>query len=194
MKEFLSFIKYLACRASWKEVEIMRYAKYILFVTLLVFACSSAIGLAAASRYENIVTEDAVIAQFDTTTLRYEKDLYRDEKLIGVWIKSTSDFSYDYTLKHYLFRLNERQMLLMDTVDYNSNGQVIGKTATQYNPSLWTPVLPETVQEACYNAVLKYAQTNNARLQLDYDKRMHTPKRTPFSILTDIFNVVSNNS
>jgi hypothetical protein len=172
----------------------MRYAKYILLITLLVFACSSATGLAAASRYENIVTEDAVVAQFDTTTLRYEKDPYRDEKLVSVWIKSTSDFSYDYTLKHYLFRLNERQMLLMDTVDYSSNGQALGQTSNEYNPILWTPVLPETVQEASYTAALKYAQTNNARLQLDYDQRMHNPKRTPFSILTDIFNAVSNNS
>jgi len=190
----LSCTKYLACRACQKEDETMRYAKYILFITLLVFACSSAIGLAAASRYENIVTDDAVVAQFDTTTLRYEKDPYRDEKLVSVWIKSTSEFSYDSTLKHYWFRLNERQMLLMDTADYNGSGQVIGKTSTQYNPSFWAPVLPETVPEACYSAVLKYAQTNNARLQLDYDKRMHNPKRTPFSILTDIFNAVSNNS
>jgi len=172
----------------------MRYAKYILFVTLLVFSCSSTIGLAAASRYENIVTEEAVVAQFDTTTLRYEKDPYRDEKLVSVWIKNTSDFSYDYTLKHYLFRLNEPQILLMNTVEYNSNGQVIGKVSNQYNPTLWAPVLPETVSESCYSAVLKYAQANNARLQLDYDKRMHSPKRTPFSILTDIFNAVSNNS
>lgn len=186
--------KYLACRASRKEDETMRCAKYILFVTLLVFACSSAIALAATSRYENIETDEAVVAQFDTTTLRYEKDPYRDEKLISVWIKNTSEFSYDSTLKHYLFRLNERQMLLMDTADYNSNGQVIAKNSNQYNPTLWAPVLPETVQESCYNAALKYAQTNNAHLQLDYDKRMHNPKRTPFSILTDIFNAVSNNS
>lgn len=190
----LSLIKYWACQSSRKEDEPMRFVKYILFVTLLVFACSSAITLAAASRYENIETEEAVVAQFDTTTLRYEKDPYRDEKLVSVWIKNTSEFSYDSTLKHYLFRLNERQMLLMATADYNSSGQVIAKTSNQYNPDLWAPVLPETVQESCYNAVLKYAQTNNARLQLDYDKRMHHPKRTPFSILTDIFNAVSNNS
>lgn len=172
----------------------MRYAKYTLLVTLLVFVCSSAIVLAAAPRYENIVTEDAVVAQFDTTTLRYEKDPYRDEKLVSVWIKNTSEFSYDNTLKHYLFRINERQMMLMDTADYNSSGQVIAKTSNQYNPSLWAPILPETVQEASYSAVLKYAHSNNARLQLDYDQRMHNPKRTPFSILTDIFNAVSNNS
>jgi hypothetical protein len=172
----------------------MRYARYILLITLILFAFS-AIGF-AADRYENVVMGDSIAAQFDKDTLRYEKDPYRNEKLVSVWVKTTADYTNDYSLSHYLFRINERQMLLLDTVEYNASGQLLNRVTKQYNPSLWTTILPETVQEACYVSALKYSQLNDAQLQSDYNARTNDPdknKQSIFSIFTNIFNVCSGN-
>ncbi len=185
--------KYLAYQISRKEDETMRSAKYILLVTLILFTFTSATGLAAASRYEGIVMEDAVVAQIDKDTLRYEKDPYRSEKLLSVWIKTTSDYSSDFTLHHYLFRLSNREMLLLDTVEYNGAGQVNSRISNPYNPSSWTMILPETALEKCYISALKYSQTNDAQLQQDYNERT-TPKQNDSFILADIFNIFYNNN
>lgn len=172
----------------------MSYAKYLLLVILLLFA-TSALGLAADYRYENIVMNDSVVAQFDKNTLRYEREPYRSEKLLSVWIKTTADFSSDYSLNHYLFRLTNREMLLLDTVECNGNGQILSKTSYPYNPNSWTLLLPETFPEACYVAALKYSQANNMQLEQDYAQRTtDSNKNRNFAFFTDIFNIFSTNN
>lgn len=170
----------------------MKPFKYLLLVALFLFTFSSASAL-EAPRYQGIVIDDAVVAQIDKDTLRYEKDPYRNEKLLSVWIKTTSDFSSDFTLNHYLFRLANREMLHLDTVEYNGAGQIISKITNPYNPSSWSAIMPETVEEKCYVSALKYAQDNNAQLQQDYTERTVTQKNTTIPLLGDIFNILSNN-
>lgn len=183
----------MKCR---KEDETtMKSLKYIMLAALFLFVFSVVGAEAAPSRYEGIVMDDAVVAQIDKDTLRYEKDPYRNEKLLSVWIKTPSDFGsdFDFSLNHYLFRLNNRDMLLLDTAQYNGAGQIISKITNPYNPTSWTMIMPETVQEKCYVLALKYARDNNAQLQQDYDERTVTQKNTTVPLLGDIFNILSNN-
>ena len=153
----------------------MQYSKYLLILALFLFAYCPATGLAADSRYENIVVGDNIVAQFDKETLRYEKDPYRDEQLLSAWIKV---FSFKgYSLNHYLFRLHDRKMLQLETIEYDENGQIISKTANKYNPACWTHILPETISETEYVSALKYSQNNNAQLQREYNERTKNDKK-----------------
>lgn len=173
----------------------MWYTRYLLIFALLLFAYCPTIGLAADSRYEDIVVGDTVVAQFDKETLRYEKDPYHDEQLLSVWIKTFSDSNKGvYSLTHYLFRLHDREMLQTDVVEYNAHGQITCTIANKYEPTSWSKILPETLTEKGYAAALKYSQNNNDQLQREYGERVKKgTKRNIFSFLTDIFNICSQN-
>jgi hypothetical protein len=178
-----------------KGDKIMRYSKLLIIFTLLLFAYCPTIGLATDSRYENIVVGDTIVAQFDKETLRYEKDPYRNEQLLSVWIKTFSNSDKDaYSLTHYLFRLHDREMMTMDIVEYNKHGQVTDNLTNKYDPASWSQILPETLPETGYVATLKYSQNNNDQLQSDYNERMKKrSNRNIFSIFTDIYNIGSQN-
>lgn len=173
----------------------MRYSKFLMIFALLLFAYCPTIGLAADSRYENIVVGDTIVAQFDKETLRYEKDPYRNEKLLSVWIKTFSEPNKDtYSLTHYLFRLHDREMQTMDIVRYNTHGQVTDNLTNKYAPASWSQILPETLSETGYVAALKYSQDNNDQLQREYNERVKKGNnRNIFSFVTDVYNLASQN-
>lgn len=165
----------------------------ILFLCLLFVLQAS--GLAADSRYEDIKKGDIIVGQLDKDTSRYVKDPYSDEQLLSVWIKVPSaPNDVGYNLNHYLFRLQDRKMMLLTSTKCSSNGETISEMTNNYNPSFWTNISPETVYEAWYNYVLKYSQNNDASLQKEYNKRMKLDdknKHNMFSIFTDVFNFCS---
>ncbi|CUH94988.1 putative secreted protein [Propionispora sp. 2/2-37] len=122
-------------------------------------------------RFEDIQSDGATIAQFDTETISYEKDPYSREVWISVWIKtSPDDYDQSYSLNHYLLRKDKREILVLDRIGYTGSGRILYQTANVYEPSLWDPVIPETTNEYYYTAVLRYAKANDKKLLQAYNK------------------------
>lgn len=153
----------------------MRWNKQMGQVWLLAFAfllCLPSFAAAQpAGRFEDVQSNGATIAQFDTETVSYEKDPYSQEIWISVWIKtSPDDYDQSYSLNHYLLRKDKRQILVLDRIGYTGSGRILYQTANVYEPSLWTPVIPETTDEYYYTAVLQYAKAHDKKLLLAYNK------------------------
>lgn len=152
----------------------MNSTKYVVVFALLVTVLLQVPLVASAnpSRYSDITWEDTVIAQFDTQTLKYVKDPYRDELLLDIWIKSTDADGKSYSLNHYLFRLNKREMMPLDLIDFNNNGQIVNKTSYAYDPTSWSLVIPETSAEKWYQFAIDYATKNDPKLRSEFkDKK-----------------------
>lgn len=155
------------------------------------------LGTAQASmepvRFAAVEQNGAVIAQFDTQTLAYEKDPYRDELLVNVWLKPTPDNMLDsYQLQHYLFRMTKREIMLIDQVDYSRSGGVLSRITKDYSPALWTVPLPETVEESYYSAVLKYAQAHDKELRAAVQPKADNKKRRDQLAGLGLFIVATN--
>lgn len=149
------------------------------------------------SRYEDIHFEDSVIAQFDKETFKYVKDPYKNELLIDVWIKTFPETTrVAYSLNHYLFQLNDRKMMSLELIDFNSNGRILSTTSNKYAPERWNLIIPETLAEKWYESIYKYAQQNDKKLKADYEKRKKAPdEKSSNSLLapfTRIINLLSN--
>lgn len=147
-------------------------------------------------RFLEIRQGNMVVGQFDTETLRYEKDCYRDELLINVWIKTVPETkSGEYSLNHYLFRLNERELMFLDQIQYDTDGKIVNKTSNTYDINLWTKIVPETVAEKWYSTILKYANDNDKKLKQQYKNRKkdYNEENTdnglfaPFSYIFSVF-------
>ncbi|WP_371374518.1 hypothetical protein [Sporomusa aerivorans] len=173
----------------------MRVTKCFFSIILFLLICFPVTGLSAppSQRYENIMVDDTVVALFDKETLRYEKDPYRDELLINVWIKTLStNGDNSYNLSHYLFRLHNSEILSLDSLDYDATGQLSRKITSSYDPNKWVPILPETVSEQWYISVTEYAKVNAAKLKKEYNERMginEKNRRNVFSFITDFFDM-----
>lgn len=149
------------------------------FILTFVFLLSLGSAYAAAQeqiaekpRFAEIRNDSMLVGQFDTTTLKYEKDCYRDELLINVWIKTTADSdSGDYNLYHYLFRQKNREFMLLDQIHFNSSGKIIHKLSNTYDANSWTQIIPETVTDKWYSSISKYAQDNDRKLKKQYKLR-----------------------
>ncbi|HML33860.1 hypothetical protein [Sporomusa sphaeroides] len=168
----------------------MQTFKWFFIIFLFFSASLPAAGQESApsQRYENIMAGNTVVALFDKETLRYEKATYQNEQLLGVWIKTfPSDNDGSYNLNRYLFRLHEREMILVDTLEYSSNGELLRQTSHPYT-SAWTRIFPETVSEAWYIAVTQYAKNNAGKLQKEYKERMNGNEKNN----RNVFSVVAN--
>ena len=173
----------------------MRYLRICLMFSLFLLLCSPAGFAADDSRYENIVVNDVIIAQFDKETLQYQKDPYHNALLISVWIKTYPDpNSTSYDLNHYLLQPQERKMLHMDWVECYGSGKIRQELHNTYDPAHWSEIVPATNQDSWYMAVSAYVKDHQSELQNTYDEKYKkTKKRTPFSILNDIYSIGSQN-
>jgi hypothetical protein len=176
----------------------MKLKKYSLILTA-VFLLNFSSAYAAAvepSRFQEMGNANTELGQFDTETIKYAKDPYRNELLLNVWIKSLPDQnSGSYDLTHYLFRLKDREMMLLEQIEYSSSGEVLYQTLNKYDATLWTQIIPETLQEKWYSSILKYAQINDATLHNKYknSKKNHNEKNSndplvSFSGIASLFN------
>lgn len=173
----------------------------ILFTMFLLLYTASTVDAAKATtppvRFQDIIYDNVTISQFDTQTLKYEKDPYRDEILLNVWIKAPIDPSdQTYTLYNYLVRTNTREVMMSNRIDFDASGRMIQNMSNRYNPSLWTTVLPETPTEKWYTAVTAYAKKNSKRLQQEYTSTSTTKERRSQPVLgplNHIFDMVSGN-
>lgn len=133
--------------------------KKIILLMVMLFLISPV--SAQEKRYENIIYQGKIVSTFDTETIHYEKDPYRDELLIDVWIKTIPDqYSGSYSLSHYYFRQQKREFMLIRQLEYNGDNQIIGDYSITYDPNLWSTIIPETVSDQWYITTLKYAKEN----------------------------------
>ncbi|XFO67757.1 hypothetical protein SPSIL_039760 [Sporomusa silvacetica DSM 10669] len=153
----------------------MTLKKFMLILTtifLFNFGCANAAANAPVAEPQRFVeVGNDAFGQFDTKTLRYEKDCYRDELLLSVWIKTTEINRSDYYLNHYLFRLKDRELMLLDQIHLNSAGTIIRQLSNTYDMNLWTQIVPETETEKWYTSILKYAHDNDKKLKTEYKNR-----------------------
>lgn len=184
-----------------KDGDFMKLSKsaVVLFTMfLLLYTASTADAKATTPpvRFQDIIYDNATISQFDTQTLKYEKDPYRDEILLNVWIKTPIEpADQTYTLYNYLVKTNTREVMTINRIDFDASGRMLQNMSNKYNSALWTTVLPETLTEKWYTAVTAYAKKNNKRLQQEYTRtttkeRRSQPVLGPFN---HIFDMVSGN-
>ncbi|WP_312200043.1 hypothetical protein [Anaerospora hongkongensis] len=180
-------------------MKLARSAVMLFTLFLLLFAATTTYAAKATTppvRFQDIIYDNVTIGQFDKQTLKYEKDPYRDEVLVNVWIKTPLDsFNQSYTMYNYLLRTNTREMMMINRLDFDNSGNMLQNMSNKYNPALWTLVLPETATEKWYNAVTAYAKKNNKKLQQEYTSETKKEKRSqpllgPFN---HIFDMLSGN-
>lgn len=111
--------------------------------------------LGYGGRFQNVFLNDIISTSFDTITLCYVNDPYRDEKLLDVWVKTTEIDGGDYNLNRYYLRLKERQYQLVSTFKISSQGEEISRETYPYS-SKFKEVIPESSFEKVYDAVRKY--------------------------------------
>lgn len=150
----------------------LKNALAFFIITFLLIGSSNTLA-ADANRFADIRHKNTVIGQFDTETVRYKKDPYRNELLLDVWIKTLPDQdSGSYSLYHYLFRIKEREMMSLDQIQFSPSGKILSKLSNKYDPTLWTSIIPETDSENWYLTIADYTQANDKKLQEEYKKRM----------------------
>lgn len=125
-------------------------------------------------RFAEVIAKNTTIAKFDTETFRYQKDTYRDELLLSVWIKTSPNTDGSYSLNQYLLRQNEREIMLLEQIDFNAANQVTSSRSSKYDVKAWIKVIPETDTEKWYTAALKYAKTNNGKLKAAYKRHQES--------------------
>jgi hypothetical protein len=176
----------------------MKLKKYSLILTAVLLLNFSSTYAAAVEppRFREMRYENIELGQFDTETIKYTKDPYRNEFLLDVWIKTLPDQDNgSYSLTHYLFRLKDREMMLLEQIEYGSSGEILYQSLNKYNAALWTQIIPETLAEKWYSALLKYAQINDVTLRKEYknNQKNHNEKNSnnlpvSFSGIASLFN------
>lgn len=153
--------------------------KMILFVIFtMVFLMQYSLCFAEqSSRYLKITENAAYTYYLDTETVRYIKDPYLEEKLIDVWIKIVCEQSgaeaeiknrenkgmitegydkFSYSVRRYYFRLNERQMQMLTSRDFASDGSQLEFQKCIYAATRWDDLAPNTVGDLWYSKVRWY--------------------------------------
>ena len=159
------------------DVMVSKRIRLLITVVLLL---NSGCAFAASKphepppRFKEILQGSLTVGQFDTETLKYERDSYRNELVVNVWIKTKPDENNGrYSLNHYLFRVNEREYMLLDLIQYNNLvGNITYHKSNIYDMTLWTKIIPETEVENWYVPVLKYVQANDKKLKNQYNKQL----------------------
>lgn len=165
--------------------------------TLLILANS--IAFAQEPRFEDITVQEKVLVKLDTETIKYENDPYTKELLINVWLKTTPDQTTgEYTLYNYLFNPQKRQSMLLNQITYDEDSEIISQTSSKYNYSLWTPNIPESLNDQWYRETVKYTTKHHKELMKQYkdrksDKNENTISDKFNSWLKDVGNLFRTN-
>jgi hypothetical protein len=112
-------------------------------------------------RLQPIIVNGADNTFFDTETLKYIKDPYRNVLLLETWIRTDdTNLKGGYNLTKYYIRLESRQYQQMQSIDYDNNAKVIEQSKPIYSDSRWKEIIPESIADAWYHQVIKYVKDN----------------------------------
>ena len=149
----------------------------LISVTMFIIMQYSLCFARQSSRYLKIAENSAYTYYLDIETVHYIKDPYLDEKLIDAWIKivceqdganeevknrnnkGMSIEGYDkfsYSVRRYYFRLNERQMQMLASRDFASDGSQLEFEKYVYAAIRWDDLAPNTLGDLWYGKVCNY--------------------------------------
>lgn len=131
---------------------------YIIFSS---FSPQVADAKASRVRLQPVIVNGSDNTFFDTETVKYIKDPYRDVFILEVWIR-TDDINLNggYNLTQYYIRFEPRQYQQMQSIDYDKNSRIIEQSKEVYSDSRWKGVIPASIADAWYHQVFKYAKDN----------------------------------
>jgi len=139
-----------------------------LLVLMCCIVCHSFIAQAALGKKSNsqvrlqpIIANGSDHSFFDTETMKYIKDPYRNAFILEVWIRTNdNNLNGGYNLTQYYLRLSPRQYQQMESIDYDKDLNMIESKKTIYSDNRWKDIIPESVADGWYHEVVKYAKEN----------------------------------
>ncbi|MBP2630827.1 MAG: hypothetical protein H6Q70_1455 [Firmicutes bacterium] len=157
--------------------------KFVAFVMFLLFGCMifssicQAMGAAnisekkeknqineqqdmTAERYVLIYKDDEYNYYLDQVTAKKMNHPYLKEEILDVWLKveNTPKNGYAdpviYTMKHYYVRLKEKQMQMINSVEFNGENPTYSPDET-YREKNWKTLVPSSAEESCYLKIVE---------------------------------------
>lgn len=117
-----------------------------------------------SARFVYLLSDSSFDYFFDSKTIVYNSHPYLDEQVVDVWIKeiNNDEFQTDtgYEMKHYYYRINDKQMMLLEYANFTTDGRLIEKSAKIFTDARWENIIPATSEEKCYQLILDYAKNN----------------------------------
>lgn len=113
-----------------------------------------------AERYVLIYKDDEYNYYLDQVTAKKMNHPYLKEEILDVWLKieNTSQSGYtdpiSYTMKHYYVRLTEKQMQMINSVEFNGENPTYSPDQP-YREKNWMTLVPSSAEESCYLKVVE---------------------------------------
>jgi len=111
-------------------------------------------------RFVQIYKDDDATYYLDTFTAKKIKHPYLKEDLLDVWLKVESNVNgvysdpVSYAMKHYYVRLTEKQLQLINTVEFNGENPVYTPDEP-YREKNWRTLVPSSSEENCYLIIVE---------------------------------------
>jgi hypothetical protein len=123
-------------------------------------------------RFQQVFADDEYNYYLDTFTARLTKHPYNsNEELVDVWIKLEPNSGGLYSdsamviLQHYYMRQTKMEQQLLSEVVVNGYENTTSEQKANYREENWESLLPETSEEGCYFAVMKYMKAKTPPAQ-----------------------------
>ena len=111
-------------------------------------------------RFVQIYKDDDATYYLDKTTAKKIKHPYLKEDLLDVWLKVEGSVNgvysdpVSYAMKHYYVRLKEKQLQLINSVEFNGETPVYTPDEP-YREKKWRTLVPSSAEESCYLKVIE---------------------------------------
>ena len=111
-------------------------------------------------RFVQIYKDDDSTYYLDKATAKKIKHPYLKEDLLEVWLKIEGNANgvysdpVTYAMKHYYVRLKEKQVQLINSVDFNGETPVYTPDEP-YREKNWRTLVPSSPEESCYLKVIE---------------------------------------
>lgn len=110
------------------------------------------------ARFLEIHKDDVFTYYMDRRTARRINVPHMEEKMIDVWVKlepnEAEDGEQKYFLEHYYIRPKRQVMQFMCELEV-SGRPTNDIEENRYNPSKWEPLIPGSIEDTIYHAVMK---------------------------------------
>lgn len=113
-----------------------------------------------AERYILIYQDDDSTYYLDQVTAKKMNHPYLKEQMLDVWVKVENNPNgiyvdpASYTMKHYYMRLKEKQIQLINSVEFNGETPVYTPDEP-YREKNWRTLVPSSAEENCYIKIVE---------------------------------------
>lgn len=113
-----------------------------------------------AERYVLIYKDDEYNYYLDQVTAKKMNHPYLKEEILDVWLKieNNPQSGYadpvSYTMKHYYVRLTEKQMQMINSVEFNGENPIYSPDQP-YREKNWKTLVPSSAEESCYFKIVE---------------------------------------